>query len=287
MAKTKKKELKVRDVMTKDPVVAKLPGTRTEVLRLLVTSKVTGLPVVKPDGSMAGFVARKHIFERPDEEQLALIIQKDWPTAMQNDSVPASARLMVEKDLHHLPVVSKGKPVGIVTPTDLLSVVEDLKLDTPVDELARSPCVPVYEMTPLTVASEIIKIANVFALPVLDDNAHLSGILTDRDIFGKTEIDGSIAISDLGLGQDEDAWTWEGLRNVMKLYYEESRVTLPDIPVKEVMVPNPVTVFRKTGVSEAARLMRRNDFGQLPIRDAQDRLYSMLYELDVISVLAE
>ncbi len=285
MPKAKKKELKVRDVMTPDPIVAKLPGTRTEVLRLLVQHQRTGLPVVKPDGTMAGFVARKHIFERPEEEQLALIVQKDWPVAAPTDAVADVAQRMVEDDLHHLPVVEKKKPVGILTPTDLLEVVEDLNLDTPVDELARSPCVPVYEMTPLRVASEIIKIARVFALPVLDGDGHLSGILTDRDIFGKTEINGSIAISDLGLGSDEDAWTWEGLRNVMKLYYEESKITLPDTPVKEVMVPNPVTVFRKTGVSEAARLMRRNDFGQLPIRDSQDRLYSMLYELDVVAVL--
>jgi CBS domain-containing protein len=51
------------------------------------------------------------------------------------------------------------------------------------------------------------------------------------------------------------------------------------------MVKNPTTVFRKTSVSEAARIMRKNDFGQLPVRDSKDHLLAMIYDLDVISVL--
>jgi CBS domain-containing protein len=51
------------------------------------------------------------------------------------------------------------------------------------------------------------------------------------------------------------------------------------------MVRDPVTVFKKTTISEAAKIMRRNDFGQLPIRDTNDRLIAMVDELDVISAL--
>ena len=112
-----------------------------------------------------------------------------------------------------------------------------------------------------------------------------SGIITDRDIFNLSVVNGTTVMSDLGSGEDEDEWTWEGLRNIMKLYYEVSKITLPKIPVKEIMVKKPVTVFRKTPLNEAARIMRRNDFGQLPIRDTDDRLYAMVDELDVISCM--
>lgn len=277
--------MKVKNVMTKNPVVAKLPGTRTELLKLMVQKKVTGVPIIRKDGTLAGLVARKHIFQNPEVEQLALLVQKDWPVISPSASVERLARELVERDLHHLPVVEKGKLVGIVTPADLLSVVEKSKNNTPVKDLIRSPCVPVYEKTPLRVASEIIKVAKVFALPVLNDEGRLSGIITDRDIFHQSHINGSIAISDLGLGEDEDSWSWEGLRSIMKLYYEESKIDLPDIFVEDVMVKKPVTVFEKTGVSEAARVMRTNDFGQLPVRDSEDRLVAMLYELDVLVTL--
>jgi CBS domain-containing protein len=121
----------------------------------------------------------------------------------------------------------------------------------------------------------------------LDDESKLSGIVTDRDIFNLTVVDGSTAMADLGSGEDEDVWTWEGMRNIMKLYYEVSKITLPKIAVKEIMVKDPTTVFRKTTISEAARIMRKNDFGQLPIRNSDDRLIAMVDELDVIAVLTK
>lgn len=272
--------------MTRDPITATLPGTRTDVLRLLVKHRLTGVPVVRKDGTLAGFVARYHLFSRPEEEQLAMAMDRDHPSIASDASLSDLSRTLVQGDVHHLPVVRNGKLVGIVTPADLMGVIADLGIDRPVEEIVRSPCVAVHVGTPINVASEIMRLGKVFALPVLDGEAHLTGILTDRDIFNVSSIDRKRAVHDLGLEADEDAWTWEGLRNVTRLLWEERKLELPRVPTREVMVPKPVTVFGKTGVSEAARLMDRHDFGQLPIVDARDRLFAMLYELDVVTVLA-
>jgi len=72
--------IRVRDIMTRHPVTARLPGTRTDVLRLLVKNKITGVPVVRADGVLAGFVARHHLFAKPEEEQLALVMVRDYPS---------------------------------------------------------------------------------------------------------------------------------------------------------------------------------------------------------------
>ncbi len=280
--------MNVIDVMTKNPIKAEAPSSRTRVLKLLVKHNITGVPVVKEGTSRyVGFVSRQDIFAKSDVEQLALIVNKDHPFITSKDTVKKAAKILVSKELHHLPVVSNKKLVGIVTPTDLLVIVEKGNFKKNVERIVRRPCIPIYEGTPLTVVATIIKIANAYAFPVLDNDSKLSGIITDRDIFNLSVIDGSTAISDLGSGEDEDEWTWEGMRNIMKLYYEVSKITLPKIPVKEIMVKNPVTVFRKTPVSEAARIMRKNDFGQLPIRDSDDRLIAMVDELDIIACLTE
>jgi len=277
--------VKVKEVMTENPIVAELPGTRTEVLKKLVKNNITGMPVVKDDGTLAGFVTRQDIFSKPDEEQLALVIRRDCPTIGANANVKDAARMMVESSLSHLPVVEKNKLVGILTPTDLLIVVEKDNPQTTVEDIVRSPCIPIYSGAPLTVALATFRAAKVYALPVLDDDAKLVGIITDRDIFNQTIVDSSVAMSDLGISDDEDNWTWEGLRNVMKLWYEVSRVDLPKLTVKEIMVKNPMTVFRKTLVGDAARIMRKNDFGQLPVRDSKDNLVAMVYDIDVVSTL--
>lgn len=278
--------MKISEVMTKKIIKAEAPSSRSKVLKLLVQHNVTGVPVVKEGTkSYVGFVSRQDIFAKPDVEQLALIVNKDHPCISSKDDVRKAAHILVENNLHHLPVVDKKTLVGILTPTDLLSIVEKENLKESVETLVRRPCIPIYEGTPLTVVAAIIKITDAYAFPVLDDDSKLSGIITDRDIFNLSVVDGATAISDLGSGEDEDIWTWEGMRNIMKLYYEVSMITLPKIPVSEIMVKEPVTVFRKTSISEAARIMRRNDFGQLPIRDTADRLVAMVDELDVISVL--
>ncbi len=278
-------ETRVEEVMTKDPIVATLPGNRTEVLRLLVTHKVTGVPVVKSDGTYVGIVARKHIFEKPDEEQLALLVRKDYPRVSPDATVEEAASMMVGTAYHHLAVCKDSKVVGILTPADLMPVVEKMDLDTPVDELLQSTCVAVYEETPLDAANEIMRVGRVFALPVLDAKGGLTGIITDRDIFDLTRVNGTAVIQDLGLANEDNPWTWEGLRSVMKLYYEESKVELPQVTVVEVMVKKVRTVSAKTPVSEAARIMHKSDFGQLPVKDSRDRLLGLLTELDVIRVL--
>ncbi len=278
-------EERVGEIMTENPIVGTLPGTRADVLRLLVTHKVTGVPVVKDDGTYAGIVARKHFFAKPEEDQLALLMVKEAPSVSPDTPVGEVVRIMLEGDFHHIAVCEDSKVVGIVTPTDIFPIVESLDISTPVDQVLETVCVPVYEGTPLEAANEIMRVAHVFALPVLDDSGRLTGIITDRDVFNLSSINGTSAMRDMGLAAEENPWSWEGLRNVMKLYYEERKVELPKVAVRDVMVKKVTTVSSKTSVSEAARIMHKNDFGQLPVKDPHDRLLGLLTEMDVIRVL--
>jgi CBS domain-containing protein len=277
--------MKLKDIMVKNAVCAELPGNRTDIIKLMVKNNKTGMPVVKRDGTFAGFITRQDIYSKPDEEQLALLMRKEYPFLEQNDSIEEGARILLDNDLHHLPIVQKKKLVGIVTPADYLSVIEKLEIDEPIQNFVRTPCVPVYEGSPLPVVDTLFRVANVVAAPVLDGDGRLVGLVTDRDIFKHSNVDGHTAVADLGIGEDEDSWTWEGLRNVMKLYYEVKHLTLPNIPVSDVMVKNPLTIFGKTSVSETARIMKKHDFGQLPIRDSKDKLVAMIYELDMLAAV--
>ena len=275
--------------MVKQPITASLPGSRDDVIRLLIKNRKTGLPVIKRStGEYIGFITRQRLFERPDTEQLALLTEKDYPSVMKNDSVDYAAALLLKHNLHHLPVLdSKSHVIGIVTPADFLRIIEERKMDDPVEKYVRSPCVPLHFMTPLKVALLVMKLAKLYAFPIVNDEARLVGLLTDRDIFDANIIEKKVSTSDIGLGDDEDEWNWEGLKNVMKLYYETSKIDVPNIPVKNIMISNPTTIFRSSSVSRAARIMRENDFGQLPIKDENDRLVEMIYELDLLASLVE
>ncbi len=277
----------VNEVMTTNPIVAEVPGTRNEVLKIMIKHNLTGLPVVRRnDGALAGMISRVDIFKKPEEEQLAMIMNRCVSVIGPDASVEEAAAMFMDQNVRHLQVVEEGHLVGILTPTNLLEEVERRDIKTPVEDMIRQTCVPIYPESPLAVALTTIKVSGVFALPVLDDTGRLVGIITDRDIFNKTNIDGNLAMAELGIGHDEDEWSWDGLHTVMKLWYEVSKIELPKVPVRDIMIREPVTLFKRSSVSEAARIMRKRDFGQLPVRDSKDKLLAMVYDSDVITVLA-
>ncbi len=281
--------MKVKEIMTKKPIVARLPASREDVVALLVKNKKTGLPVVKDStGEYIGFLNRQMLFDRPETEQLALLVDRDYPTVSGSDDIKEAARILLDNELHHLPVVNrKGMVEGVVTPADFLPIIAEKGSKNPVEKYVRSPCVPLHLKTPLKVALLTMRLTKLYAFPVVNDEGILTGIITDRDIFNRNVIEKSISTADIGLGDDEDVWNWEGLKNVMKLYYEISKIDVPNIPVEEIMIRNPKTIFRQSPVSDAAEIMYENDYGQLPIRDENNRLMAMIYELDLLASLLE
>jgi CBS domain-containing protein len=273
--------------MVKKPIVAELPITREEVLSLLVKNKRTGMPVVDSEGKVLGMITRKNIFENPGEEQVSVIMDWDIPTISPSSPVEKAAKIMVEKNSRRLPVVKKGKIVGLVTPSDLLKVVEKLRIDIPVEAFVTKPTVCIYRNTPTNVAATMINLSKVYALPVLDDDARLCGMVTDRDLFDFKFLGENITLTTLGISEDEDSWTWEGLRNVMNLYYQEAKIKLPKEPIEKFMTQDVSSVYRKAPAWEAAKIMRIRDFDQIPVVDKEDNINSMVYDMDLMTALLE
>jgi len=119
--------MKVKEIMTENPIVAELPGTRSEVLKQLVRHNITGMPVIKSsDGTLSGFVTRQDIFSKPEEEQLALVMRRDYPTININASVKDAARIMVDHRISGMPVMRGDTLVGMITESDLFKIFLEL-----------------------------------------------------------------------------------------------------------------------------------------------------------------
>jgi CBS domain-containing protein len=280
------KELKVKDVMVTEVVFVQAPGKKADAIKLLCKHQISGLPVVKKDTrELVGIVTRQNIFDHPHEDQIAMLMTKDPVSVHPDTPVKDAAGIMVARRVRRLPVEKAGALVGILTCADLLRIIDRMELDETVEGYLKGPCVPVFEGTPLRVVAATFELSKAYALPVVDAQSKLVGIVTDMDLFGLSTIDSRTVMSSMGLGDDEDSWNYEGVRNLMRLYYEISETELPNVPVKNVMVKDPVTVYRKTSVSKAARTMLSKGFRQLPVRDSSDRLRAMLYDTDLISVL--
>ncbi len=103
----------VCEVMTSNPIVAELPGRREDMLRTMVKHNLTGMPVIrKSDGSLAGLVTRNDIFDKPEEDQIALVMNRTPDMISPSSTVEMAAEIMIKKKIHHLPVVDDSKLIG-------------------------------------------------------------------------------------------------------------------------------------------------------------------------------
>ena len=278
--------VKVEDVMSKELIVGYVPGNVRDALRILAKHNVSGMPVLKKEtNTVVGVVTRTDIFRNPEEDQLALIMTKDFKYVEKDQDIKDAAKLLYEHRIHGLPVINKKKDlVGIISPTDILEAITR-NIDTTVDQYFTNLVVPVYQETPIDIIMEIINITNEHALPVLSDEKKLVGIVTDGDLFKLSHIRESVSHSDIGMGGDEDDWTWEGIRDTVRLHYSTSEVSLPPVPVKEVMVTNVIKAFRNTTVTEITDKMLKNNISHVPVVDSEDRLIGMVTDIDLMACI--
>ena len=274
----------VADIMTPAPIVVEVPGSRSDAINTMVRNKLTGLPVVRAsDGMLMGVVSRRDIFRKFDEDQLSLIMKKGCITVSPDATVEEVARIFSEMRIHRLPVVDEGKLVGIITPTDLLRLIKDMKTDFLAEDVIRTTCVTAFEDEPLTYTIPAMRVSDVSALPVLDAHGKLVGIITDRDLFSD-QVKDPEALKELGISDDANL---AGFRNVLPLFYSATdKYMADDRTVKDFMVRNPTTVFKKTNLAEVAKMMVINDFGQIPVHGTKDELVGMIYDVDVLCALS-
>ena len=276
----------VADIMTNVPIVVEVPGSRSDAINVMVRNKLTGVPVVRStDGMLVGIVSRKDVFNNFDEEQLSLIMKKDIITVTPDRSITDVAKIFVEKRIHRIPVVDDGRLVGIITPTDLLDEVKNKKSKIKAEDVINTTCVTAYVEDPLSYIIASMRVSKSVAFPVLDARGNLVGIITDRDLF-IDQTEDKEALTAMGL--DESTESLAGYRNVLPLFYVATDKDISDERiVKDYMIKNPVTVFKKTSVSDVAKLMKQNDFGQIPVHGNKDELVGMVYDVDILAALLE
>ena len=274
---------KIRDIMVKDVAYVTVPGTREELMELYKKRSISGVPVVK-EGKIVGIVTRQDLLRNPDEDQIALLMTRNPIKTSPEAAIEEAARVILSYGIRRLPVVEGEKLVGIVTVADFLKEIAQWENKEHIGDYIRDKTFALWEEMPLSVAARIMELAMVMAAPVLNSELELTGLITDRDLINAAVIEELIGSSDLSLGSDEDEWTWDGMRNIMTLYYTVSKIRLPDKLVKDVMVKELVTARRNSGVSECARKMSKGRFDQLPVISARGQLIGMLIDRELLRV---
>ncbi len=280
------KNIFIEDIMVRDVASATLPGSRDEILKVLKNKHISGVPVIK-DSKVVGIVTRTNLLQNPEEEQLALLMTRNPITISPGSALQTAARLLLEHRIRRLPVVDEGKLVGLVTVADVVATIADMNIDIPIKDYVEKEVVAIYNETPLPVVARIMELAGVKAVPVLDANLELVGIISDRDVISASIIEDSVEMSDMSAGLDDDAWTWESMRDTMSIYYSVSRIKVPNMIASDIMISEPITATYIASVSDCARKMKRNRIDQVPIINSNRKLQGLLRDHDLLKPLVE
>ena len=274
----------VSSVMTKNPVVCVVPGNVESVVKTLTKRGLTGMPVVNADGKYAGVISRRDIFSNHEEAQTAMVMRSPLPVR-EDEDVSLAAKQMVDQGKRHIAVVdANNKVVGIVTPQNLLRLALQKYGEKKISEVQYSKVIPIWEKTPLKVMFNVMNISSIFVYVVIDDNGKMIGLITDRDIFDKIKVRRDVVSSERGMDEDEDPWSWTGMRNFVQYAVQKNMVEIPSSPLSEVMVTDPKVTYRTSKLKDAIQVLLDGNFNQIPVLSANGKPSGMLYDLDIMKL---
>ena len=277
----------VKRVMSKKVVSVSVPGSREKVLDLMRKENKAVLPVVKEDDNkLVGVVTRSDLINNPDEEQIAMLMSRNLITASPDEDVTDVAKRMIENDVRRVPVVNDdGELVGIITSFDLVSqALTKLEIEDAVENYMITTVPTTWEKTPLNVAFESMKQFGLKSILALDDEAQLSGILTETDFIAESEIISERSEHSSTVGTEGDKWSWD---STSVLYIEKNHLKFTDKVVSDVAVGNVEVANSKTKVSDCAKKMKTLHIEQIPVIGVEGDLVGLVRASDLIKALVE
>jgi CBS domain-containing protein len=162
--------------------------------------------------------------------------------------------------VHEIDVIQSGAPFKEGLP------------DVKVSEVMRHEVATVHPESPLTEVVELLLDKDYTALPVVNRDGKLVGMVSDNDLLTRGGM--RITIS-LKKATDPD-------------YVRELHQSLenPNTTVSEVMTPTVITASPDMVMGHAARLMVEKHLKRLPVVDESGKLVGILGRLDILNTIA-
>ena len=165
-----------RHIELKVPFVTAAMDTVTEATMAIAIAREGGIGVIHKNMSIEDQARQVAIVKRAENGMIYHPV-----TILSNATVADALGLMAEYHIGGIPVVDKeNKLVGIVTNRDLRF---ERNIGRPIAEvMTKDNLVTTHQQTDLTAAAQILQENKIEKLPVVDDDNHLIGLITYKDI---------------------------------------------------------------------------------------------------------
>lgn len=264
--------MKIRDIMRPGPITIHASDTLGSAQRVMARGRIRHLPVLAGD-KLVGMLSARDILAaraRNDGEvdwwKIPLDSAMSTPVhfAGPDDSLTEIAGRMALEKIGAMPVVERGKLLGLVTVTDVLDAEvrtamrpPPLSLATAADAMTPFPLIT-SPQTPIADAVARMVDHHVRHLPVVDAKSTVVGMLSERDVRS--------AIGD-------------------PLQYVELGRSTTRLHVRDVMTAPVVTVPFDRPLLELAKAFADARIGAVPVLDKFDALIGIVSYVDCLRLL--
>jgi len=275
----------VKEVMMKDTVYAVIPGRRKEALEIMQEKDIFNLPVLKKGTKeMVGTVSLNDLLNNPEEDQLALIVNRNPVTVSPDDDIKKACEIFVREKIRNIPVVNNNSLTGILSVNDIVKKgVFRLDIREPCKKYMKTKISAVWENTPLNVVLKIMSYSKSLSVIVLNDSGEICGMVDREDIIKAGEVVSEVKKKDMATSE-EDEWDWE---TKSTLYIGMRTLKLPRKPVKEYMTKDVVSVTSDDTITECAKKMRKYNIEQLPVTEDTNRPIGIIRDYDILKALID
>jgi CBS domain-containing protein len=300
-------QIKVRDIMTADPRKVFLKTPLDQVVRLLLSSIFTGVPVVDDAGRPVGVITqgdliykgkmpmRLGLLAESGSAKLGTVLEAlaaksagDVMTApvisiAQDQFVKEAVDLMLKKRVKRLPVVdAEGKLTGMLSRLDIFRTIMHAAPDwdafkqqniivgnirTVADIMRRDT----HAVVPETTLDELIRMIDsndIQRVAVVDPTGRFLGLISDRDLLVAFSPEFPDAVWDQFLRIVPFSERWKRHR--------EFKDRLQAKTAAEVMNTDIITVQETTDIDAAIALMAAKGLKRLPVVDNEGRFKGMI-----------
>ena len=180
--------LKAGDVMS-EAVATISPGcTVASAARIMSASKISCL-IVLDHGCLLGIVTETDVLKRAvvvahnfHKMKVKQIMSSPVRSIPHNLSVMDASKIMGVENIRRLVVLEEGKPVGIITQTDMVRVLASYSVSKEVSEVMTRGAVVIASSASVREAATLMSAHDISCLVVKDGDA-VVGIFTERDLL--------------------------------------------------------------------------------------------------------
>ncbi|ACV24402.1 CBS domain-containing protein [Methanocaldococcus fervens] len=191
----------VREIMEENVITLKENADIDEAIETFLTKNVGGVPIVNDDNQLISLITERDtiraLLNKIDEsETIDDYITRDVIVATPGERLKDVARTMVRNGFRRLPVVSEERLVGIITSTDFIKLlggdwafnqmqtgnVREIT-NVRMEEIMKRDVITAKEGYKLREVAETMINNDIGALPVVDDDLKVVGIITEKDVL--------------------------------------------------------------------------------------------------------